>query len=53
MSSLMPQEIFKSHTDVFGDVAQEHRRNVSARMVRNRRAATVRVAILQVRAALP
>ncbi|MEA3210895.1 MAG: hypothetical protein QOE70_3952 [Chthoniobacter sp.] len=51
--SLVLQELFERHADVFNDLAQKHRRNISSLMVRNGRPATVRMPILHVRASLP
>jgi hypothetical protein len=50
--SSVPQKLFQGHADVFGDLPQEHGRDISAGMIRNRGAAPVGVAILHVRPAL-
>ena len=49
----MAQELFECQADVLDDLAEEHWRNISPRMVWDSRAATVGVPILHVRATLP
>ena len=51
--SAMAQKLFESQADVLDDLAEEHWRNISPRMVWDSRAATVGVPILHVRATLP
>ena len=49
----MAQKIFERKADVLDDLAKEHGGNISARMIRNGRAASVGVPILHMRTALP
>ena len=50
--SATSQKLVESEADVFGDLAQQQRRNVSAGMVRNGGATAIRVSILHVRTPL-
>ena len=49
----MTQKLFEREADVLDDLSEQHRGNVSAGMIRNGRAASVGVPILQMRTSLP